>query len=107
MLWNDATPDQTLDRLRSWGVKETALKQGADGARVVTTDATVHVACPQQVTAIDTTAAGDSFNAAYLAARLKGQSPSDAALAGHRLAAAVIQHRGAIVPKHATAMLQP
>lgn len=47
---------------------------------------------------VDTTAAGDSFSAAYLAARLKGASPVEAAQAGHRLAGAVVAHRGAIIP---------
>jgi 2-dehydro-3-deoxygluconokinase len=51
--------------------------------------------------AIDTTAAGDSFAAAYLAARLRGAAPEDAARAGHRLAGAVVGHRGAIIPREA------
>jgi 2-dehydro-3-deoxygluconokinase len=50
---------------------------------------------------IDTTAAGDSFAAAYLAARLGGAEPAAAAVAGHRLAGAVVRHRGAIVPRSA------
>ncbi|HEY8610369.1 MAG TPA: PfkB family carbohydrate kinase, partial [Roseomonas sp.] len=49
----------------------------------------------------DTTAAGDSFAAAYLAARLKGLLPEAAARAGHRLAGAVIRHPGAIIPRDA------
>lgn len=48
---------------------------------------------------VDTTAAGDSFAAAYLAARLKGAAPVDAARAGHRLAGTVVGHRGAIIPR--------
>ena len=48
------------------------------------------------------TAAGDSFNGGYLAARLALAEPARAALTGHALAGAVIQHRGAIVPKAAT-----
>jgi 2-dehydro-3-deoxygluconokinase len=50
---------------------------------------------------IDTTAAGDSFAAAYLAARLDGAEPAAAALSGHRLAGAVVRHRGAIMPRAA------
>jgi 2-dehydro-3-deoxygluconokinase len=47
---------------------------------------------------VDTTAAGDSFSAAYLAARLAGEMPVDAAKAGHRLAGVVIRYPGAIIP---------
>jgi 2-dehydro-3-deoxygluconokinase len=50
---------------------------------------------------IDTTAAGDSFAAAYLAARLGGAEPAAAAVLGHRLAGAVVRHRGAIIPRSA------
>jgi 2-dehydro-3-deoxygluconokinase len=50
---------------------------------------------------VDTTAAGDSFAAAYLAARLGGAEPAEAARAGHRLAGAVVRHRGAIIPRAA------
>ncbi|WP_424627101.1 sugar kinase [Bradyrhizobium sp. SYSU BS000235] len=48
---------------------------------------------------VDTTAAGDSFSAAYLAARLRGLSSPEAAEAGHRLAGVVVGHRGAIIPR--------
>ena len=50
---------------------------------------------------VDTTAAGDSFAAAYIAARLAGASPIDAAHAGHRLAGLVIGYPGAIIPAYA------
>ena len=48
---------------------------------------------------VDTTAAGDSFAAGYLAARMKGKAPLMAAAAGHQLANVVIQHPGAIIPR--------
>jgi 2-dehydro-3-deoxygluconokinase len=50
---------------------------------------------------VDTTAAGDSFAAAYVAARLAGAEPLDAARAGHRLAGVVVCHPGAIIPRAA------
>ncbi len=50
---------------------------------------------------VDTTAAGDSFAAAYIAARLAGADPIEAARAGHRLAGVVVCHPGAIIPREA------
>ena len=50
---------------------------------------------------VDTTAAGDSFAAAYVAARLAGADPLEAARAGHRLAGVVVCHPGAIIPRAA------
>ncbi|WP_425488183.1 sugar kinase [Microvirga mediterraneensis] len=50
---------------------------------------------------VDTTAAGDSFAAAYLNARLSGEPPRSAAAAGHRLAGQVVRYRGAIIPREA------
>jgi 2-dehydro-3-deoxygluconokinase len=50
---------------------------------------------------VDTTAAGDSFAAAYLAARLAGVDSTAAARAGHQLARTVVQHPGAIIPRAA------
>ncbi|UVF20901.1 sugar kinase [Microvirga terrae] len=50
---------------------------------------------------VDTTAAGDSFAAAYLHARLSGEGPRSAAAAGHRLAGQVVRYRGAIIPRDA------
>jgi 2-dehydro-3-deoxygluconokinase len=54
---------------------------------------------PVEVPVVDTTAAGDSFAAAYVAARLVGADPIEAARAGHRLAGVVVCHPGAIIPR--------
>jgi 2-dehydro-3-deoxygluconokinase len=56
---------------------------------------------PVEATVVDTTAAGDSFAAAYVAARLVGADPLEAARAGHRLAGVVVCHPGAIIPRAA------
>jgi 2-dehydro-3-deoxygluconokinase len=56
---------------------------------------------PVEAPVVDTTAAGDSFAAAYVAARLVGTDPIAAARAGHRLAGVVVCHPGAIIPRAA------
>jgi 2-dehydro-3-deoxygluconokinase len=102
-LWGDATPAAVLARLQAFGIAEIAIKNGSVGALVACEGAQVLVACPRRVEPVDTTAAGDAFNAGYLGARINGVPAREAAVAGHRLAAVVIQHRGAIVPREATA----
>lgn len=56
---------------------------------------------PMTKPVVDTTAAGDSFAAAYIAARLGGSDSVEAAHAGHRLASLVICYPGAIIPGYA------
>ncbi|HRK19681.1 MAG TPA: sugar kinase [Hyphomicrobiaceae bacterium] len=102
MLWGRAGASAVARRIADLGVREIALKMGADGGLLLVDGKETVVPCPAVVDAVDTTAAGDSFNAGYVAARLNGASPAEAALAGHRIAAVVIQHRGAVVPKSAT-----
>ncbi|WP_338490755.1 sugar kinase [Pseudomonas trivialis] len=80
-------------------ITEVVLKRGADECRIRCDGARVAVPALKVETVVDTTAAGDSFSAAYLAARLKGGSPQEAALAGHRLASRVIQVPGALIPQ--------
>jgi 2-dehydro-3-deoxygluconokinase len=80
---------------------ELVLKLARPACRVLAdgTDQVIEAEPVENV--VDTTAAGDSFAAAYLAARLSGADPVDAAHAGHRLAGAVVGHRGAIIPRTA------
>lgn len=81
------------------GIEEVVLKRGADDCLI--RQGGERFAVPAQVVekVVDTTAAGDSFSAAYLASRLRGGSPQEAALAGHRLASRVIQIPGALIPR--------
>jgi 2-dehydro-3-deoxygluconokinase len=62
------------------------------------------VPVPEVVVPLDATAAGDGFNAGYLAARLTGRGPVEAVNAAHKLAGQVIRHRGAIVPRSGAAV---
>jgi 2-dehydro-3-deoxygluconokinase len=104
LLWGDPSPDATIERLQAFGIAEIAIKNGPNSALVASGGHKEFVPVPDVVVPVDTTAAGDSFNAGYMAARLADENPGDAALAGHRLASEVIKHRGAIMPRTASAV---
>lgn len=81
-------------------VPELAVKRGLLPAVVrVAGEAEVSVPTFPVAKVIDTTGAGDSFAAGYLAARLQDQSPVVAARSGNKLASIVVQHPGAIIPR--------
>jgi 2-dehydro-3-deoxygluconokinase len=100
-LFGDANAASCIARLREAGIREIAVKRGGLGCLISADGACMDVAPARVVQPVDTTAAGDSFNAGYLAARLRGASAVEAARAGHRLAAVVIMSPGAIVPRDA------
>lgn len=89
--------DDVIEQLHAWGVREIALKMGAEGC-LISIEGESTCVPTRSVEIVDTTSAGDSFNAAYIAARLQSQSPIAAAAKGNELASVVIQHRGAIIP---------
>jgi 2-dehydro-3-deoxygluconokinase len=104
VLWGDPSPEATVDRLQAFGIGEIVVKNGPNSALVVADGSSEFIPVPEVVVPVDTTAAGDSFNAGYIAARLAGDLPTVAASAAHRLAAQVIRHPGAIMPRALTAM---
>ena len=104
VLWGDPSPEATVERLRAFGIGEIAVKNGPNSALVASGGSSEFVPVPEVVVPVDPMAAGDSFNAAYIAARLNGDGPAAAAAAAHRLAGQVIRHRGALMPRAAAAV---
>ncbi len=103
-LFDDPDRDATIARLTEFELPEWVLR-GEPGIAITSTGGASEAVPIDPARVIDTTGAGDSFNAAYLAARLSGMSPDEAVHAGHALAAIVVQRRGAIVPAGATPTL--
>lgn len=101
LLWGEASVEEVIARTCAAGVSEIVIKRGAESCLVSLPEQPLldvpAVKLPAS-SVVDTTAAGDSFSAGYLAVRLSGGSAEQAAKRGHLTASTVIQHRGAIIP---------
>jgi 2-dehydro-3-deoxygluconokinase len=93
----DRTAEEVVARYRKWGVEEIVVRDGAKPACFHSPMGQGAIAPAATVAPVDTTGAGDSFNGAYLAARLIGHGPAEAIARAHLNAARVIQKPGALV----------
>lgn len=100
-LFGDDDPEACAARWHDAGATTVVVKLGEKGALLSTPDGRTYIPALSAIPVRDTTGAGDSFNAAYLAARQAGLTAEQACAAGCRLAATVIQHPGAIIPPSA------
>jgi 2-dehydro-3-deoxygluconokinase len=78
LVWNDADPDATISRMAATGVAEIVVKNGAGEVVALANGARARMPAPTVTEIRDTTGAGDSFNAGYLAARFVGMAPHEA-----------------------------
>ena len=93
-----ATPmddDETLVRLRGSGARNVVLKQGQRGVLIATESGKLFRSAAFAVEAVDTTAAGDCFNAAFAVALHRGQSAEEAARFANASAALSTTRHGA------------
>ncbi len=95
----DLAESAALDAALALPAPELVIKRGASPTLVKTNGAILEVATVPVTDIVDTTAAGDSFAAGYIAARLSQKSPFEAAQDGNTLAATVIRYPGAIIPR--------
>jgi len=98
-LFSLTDPEQMLVRLQAFDIEEIVLKAGKLGVFGVVQGEEFHAAFAPPEVLVDTTAAGDSFDAMYLSRRLQGFSPEASALDAARAASFVVGYSGAIVPK--------
>ncbi|MEZ8055952.1 MULTISPECIES: sugar kinase [Vibrio] len=103
-LWGDSDEKATLARLQAVGVKRAVVKMGAKGNlyQDFVEGSPKNIAATPVELVVDTTSAGDSFNAGFLAGYLQGKDAEQCSSQGHQLAGIVIQHQGAIIPQQAT-----
>lgn len=96
--FGDADPDATLNRYDSAGATTVVVKNGKDQVKYSHAGEMGRVDVAPVTSVVDTTAAGDSFNAAILAGIALDKSLSDSVALACRLAGRVVQGKGALVP---------
>lgn len=98
LLWGAEDADAVAAHWQGLGCRETVVKLGSLGCRLPDGQT---VAPERLLQPLDTSGAGDAFNAGYLAARMQGNGPVAAAHAGNALAGWTIVRPGAIPPRDA------
>jgi 2-dehydro-3-deoxygluconokinase len=96
--FGDSDLQATAARYLACGARHVVVKNGGGPMLFDGADGAGRIDDLQPETPVDTTSAGDSFNAGYLAARVQGADCGAAIRAGHALSRQVIRHRGALVP---------
>lgn len=88
----------TRDRYLNAGAKTVIVKNGAGDVQFSHNGETGHVTPPTPTAVIDTTSAGDCFNAGFLVGLHATGSAADAITLASRTACHIIAHKGALVP---------
>ena len=97
LIYGETGAAEVLARLSAHGLLRGALKRGPLGP-VGLSGQGRDAPFPPVTKVVDTTAAGDSFNAGFLSQITLGQTQEMALFTGHAIASQVIQAKGAIVP---------
>lgn len=95
-IYPDKDEDAIADHLLALGCRNVVLKMGARGCMVCQKNARTRL--PSLATlVVDTTGAGDCFDAGFIAGLVNGMSPEQAASVGLETAAACIRNTGGAV----------
>ena len=97
LLYGKHSIQECFKRWQTTPASEIVIKNGEHGCYLIEKDISKHIPLDVVVSPVDTTAAGDSFNGAYLANRLAGKDVLSSIASGQICAANVILHKGAIV----------
>ncbi len=95
LLPNEAEQNYLKQQQDISGISCVAVKMGSRGAKLVH-EGSEYEQPAKQVEAVDTTGAGDAFNAGFLAAVLLGDEPQRWLAQGIELAAEAVGRRGAV-----------
>lgn len=98
-LYGKHSIEDCIERWCKHGVNEVVVKNGRHGCHLIAEGKTTHIPLNDVLKPVDTTAAGDSFNGAYLTGKLAGKSPEACIYDGQICAGNVIMHKGAIIDK--------
>ncbi len=90
-----ATAARCAEMLRERGPKNVVIKMGAQGAFIATADGVREMVPSFAVKAVDSTAAGDAFNAGFAVSLLGGKLPLEAARYASAVAAISVTRNGA------------
>ena len=96
--FKDATPQATVARYTKAGAGTVIVKNGIEPVYFAEGAIRGEVGVNPVINTVDTTAAGDSFNAGIFASHAAGNSLADSITYACHLSRAVIQQKGALVP---------
>ncbi len=102
LLGEELTAEAALTCFAAFGA-DVALKWGENGVLLSVGGKVTHVPAAPVAKVVDSTGAGDAWNAAFLTGLVKGADPVEAARSANTYAAMTLGHRGAIPPRQALA----
>jgi 2-dehydro-3-deoxygluconokinase len=94
--WPANDISHTLRRLKEMGPDIIAMKSGADGCGLWSDNGLVEYPAPVGISVVDTTGAGDAFNAGFIAGLVRGEELKVCCDLGQRVASQALAVQGAI-----------
>ncbi len=96
LLTGEGDPDRAADALIEAGVKHVAIKLGRDGCLLKSPSERHRLPAFPRTKCVDTTGAGDTFAAAFIAALIEGRAFRDCGRFANAAASLCVEHVGAV-----------